>query len=467
MFETGPARAPKTIRSGRQNQLGQAMGPKGRQTRRRLLDAIEGLLSTVPVRDLRVAPIVKAARTSTATFYVYFNDVPEAVLALIGEVSQSPPNLLALMSQDWDADQAFALAHEFAASYIDHYKAHEALFRVRNLASDEGDERFTEQRINAIMPLITLMIARIRTRRDRGELPADLNPDSAAGALLAMIERIAVFRPAYAGVGVNRARLLDVAATFAVLLFSRGPMIFPDSAPALFSAKAKAPGSAATEAPLRAVSNLNPKNLNGQEVGVKGATTRRRILEAVKVLLQSAPLRDVRVSDIVREANTSNSTFYLYYQSVTEAVLAIVGEISQATPELVERLGTQAEDGCDGEAAEAFVSAYVEDWQVNRAALRIRALAIDEGDDRFAKARNDSTRELVDLLTQRVAKTQARGGLPLELHPRSVAVSFFSMLDRLAVTPNVRGAANVSTLSRAAAYFLWILLSGIPESRRA
>jgi len=39
---------------------------------------------------------VRRADTSTATFYVYFNDVSAAVLALIGELTQSPPGLLSL-----------------------------------------------------------------------------------------------------------------------------------------------------------------------------------------------------------------------------------------------------------------------------------------------------------------------------------------------------------------------------------
>src|SRR5262245_41368557 len=65
---------------------GRSLGPRGVETRRRLLDATRVLLETHGVRDLRVVDIAREVGTSPATFYQYFRDVEEAVLALAAEV---------------------------------------------------------------------------------------------------------------------------------------------------------------------------------------------------------------------------------------------------------------------------------------------------------------------------------------------------------------------------------------------
>ena len=65
---------------------GRALGRRGAQTRRRLLDATAELLETHGIRDLRVVDIARAVGSSPATFYQYFRDVEEAVLALAEEV---------------------------------------------------------------------------------------------------------------------------------------------------------------------------------------------------------------------------------------------------------------------------------------------------------------------------------------------------------------------------------------------
>jgi AcrR family transcriptional regulator len=61
---------------------GRALGQRGARTRRRLLDATSQLLETEGIRDLRVVEIARVVGTSPATFYQYFRDVDDAVLAL-------------------------------------------------------------------------------------------------------------------------------------------------------------------------------------------------------------------------------------------------------------------------------------------------------------------------------------------------------------------------------------------------
>ena len=211
----GRGRRPKA----RTNQNGQAMGAKGLQTRRRLVEATEALLKTTPGRDLRVAEIAKAANTSTSTFYLYFQDVAEAVLAVANGVSQSTPEFMAQLAAAWDPETAYDRAQAFVESYVDYWSAHAAVFRVRNLAADEGDARFIAARGHAVRPMLQLMAARIRERQAAGGLPADLHAPSAAGALMAMLERMGALQDN--GIGpedVTRARLVHAAAFVTAVL---------------------------------------------------------------------------------------------------------------------------------------------------------------------------------------------------------------------------------------------------------
>src|SRR5690606_24004412 len=163
--------------------------------------------------------IVKAAKTSSATFYLYFQDVSEVVLALIGEFNQAPPELFATLAKSWTGARGRKLAEEFVEIYIETWRARSALLRVRNMACDEGDIRFAEARRNAVTDILAIMAARILERQERGEVPATLDPAAAAGALLALLERIAALPESMPGQADGSEKLHSAAVFFAMTLF--------------------------------------------------------------------------------------------------------------------------------------------------------------------------------------------------------------------------------------------------------
>lgn len=459
-------------KGGTQNQLGQVMGAKGAQTRQRLLAATEELLKTTSLRDLAVTQIVRGAQTSVATFYVYFNDVSEAVLALISEHTQSPPSLLALFADPWPDDEAYDRANEFVAAYIENWRSKASLFRVRNLASDEGDWRFSEVRISAVSPLINAVGERIAARQRAGELPADLHPSSAAGALLAMIERIAVLPLSLPSqLGVTRRHLIEAAVFFAVLLLGGAPM---GGASSNSPRTEIAAGSPPLEpAPLwrkgavvkaRARGAAGWVNQHGQAMGEKGVRTRRRLLDATEHLLRTKPIMDVGVADIAKEAAASPATFYLYFPDVSEAVLALVAELTQSTPQLMLLAAASGRAQSD-EKAQEFVHSYIAHWRSHGPLFRVRNLAADEGDERFNRVRSAAIGPLTELVSAQVAECQARGRLPASLHPVAATGAVLAMIERLAVTPNIvpSGAVNLQTLSRACGFMLAALTQGVRD----
>jgi AcrR family transcriptional regulator len=200
------------------------MGAKGQQTRQRLLEATAELVQTKPLRELTVSDITRRAKTATSTFYLYFPDASEAVLAVARGVSQSTPELLELLEAPWPADQIQAKAETFALSYAEHWQRHRAVFRVRNLAADEGDERFVAVRRHAISPLLNAAARRIQKNQEDGFVPADLHPHSTAGALLAMLERLSsVSYDTTNEYEVSPAKVLHAVAYFAQMLLGGGP----------------------------------------------------------------------------------------------------------------------------------------------------------------------------------------------------------------------------------------------------
>lgn len=462
MADVKPSVRRKSAVLGPQNQLGQVMGAKGAKTRRRLLDATEELLKTTSLRDLRVTQIVRAAKTSAATFYVYFNDVSEAVLALIGELTQSPPSIMSLVTDPWEESQGYERCQAFVAAYVDNWRANASLFRVRNMASDEGDQRFSQVRINSIAPLIQALSARIEAHRAAGRLPADLHPTAAAGALLAMIERLAVVPLVAVRAGVTRRTLMESAAFFATLLMGGRVSEAPSARMPLPVEVNDVRADAAAGQAVRSSLAAGRINQQGQAMGEKGARTRRRLLEATDHLLRTRPLLELSVADIAKGAETSPATFYLYFPDVSEAVLAVISEISQSTPHLL-ALATAAGEGPDGDLkAQEFVHAYIAHWRNHGPLFRVRNLAADEGDERFLKVRNEAIRPLLEMLTQKVEKGQVPGGATAHLHPRSAVAGLLSMIDRMAVTPNIipNSEVNLLTVGRAAGYYLAVLVSG-------
>ena len=167
------------------------MGAKGLNTRLRLIDAAVGLLETTTLAGLRVADIAAASGTSTAAFYKYFPDASAAVLAAVENCHQSTEALLLLASCDWQPSEAFSKAQAFVKLYTEVWQSNAAILRVRNLAAEEGDARFSAAREHAVRPLQDALAARFAKAQAQGQVPREIYPNAAAGAIIALLERMA------------------------------------------------------------------------------------------------------------------------------------------------------------------------------------------------------------------------------------------------------------------------------------
>jgi len=191
---------------------GRALGRRGAATRGRLLDATAELLETHGIRDLRVVDIARAVGSSPATFYQYFRDVEDAVLALAESVGENLAPITEPLARSWLDGDGLASARELVSQFIQYWDAHRAVLRTRNLAAQEGDERFRAARVVALTPLHEGLASKIEESRQAGLVQRELSPLAAAVALFATMERMAAFHRQYESHGLPSADLVEATA---------------------------------------------------------------------------------------------------------------------------------------------------------------------------------------------------------------------------------------------------------------
>lgn len=209
------------------DQGGRPLGPRAQQTRQRILDATVKLLEEKPMRDLRVIDIARRIGTSPATFYQYFKDVEDVVVHLANEASEQTPEIVGLIHGDWSGRAGHQRARRLAELVIQHWERYAAILRVRNNASDEGDERFRRVRLRAMMPIVYAFkeeIERSQALADdsRAEAASEasgewqggrVDPTAGATALTSLLERLAMYHSAIENIGGTREDLIETAAT--------------------------------------------------------------------------------------------------------------------------------------------------------------------------------------------------------------------------------------------------------------
>jgi AcrR family transcriptional regulator len=195
---------------------GRPLGRRGAQTRRRLLDATVKLLATRGVRDLRVVDISRAIGSSPATFYQYFRDVDEAVLALAEETGQEIAPLAGLLREPWVGEAALGAARSLVEGFVDYWDRHRAILRVRNLAAQEGDDRFRAVRAATLRPFMEGVSALVAAAQARGDVAPEVSPLAASAALVALIERMAAFHADLEALGIARGDLVETTARIIV-----------------------------------------------------------------------------------------------------------------------------------------------------------------------------------------------------------------------------------------------------------
>lgn len=160
----------------------------------------------------------------------------------------------------------------------------------------------------------------------------------------------------------------------------------------------------------------------------KGDAAEQAILETAERLLQAAPLSDVSVEAIARGAGISRSSFYFYFASKEDVLLALV---DQATAWLEERVAaataTVAEDPQRGIADGIEATALL--WREHAGVLRA-AIATAATDERVRAAWDAMLRRFVDLNAAMIRAERDRGGAAGEAAPEELATALVLLSER-------------------------------------
>lgn len=169
---------------------GRVPGRRGRATRDKLLKATADLLDKKSYRDLTVVEIAKRARTSTATFYQYFEDVEVALVELARELTDEAPQLVEIIeTEDW---------LKLVDAFVDLWERHSAILRVVDLATAEGDLRFRNIRTH-LLSQVTDALRDAIVRADGN----DVEPRAQAATLVSLLAHVAEHRYGYEFWGIR------------------------------------------------------------------------------------------------------------------------------------------------------------------------------------------------------------------------------------------------------------------------
>jgi AcrR family transcriptional regulator len=160
------------------------------------------------------------------------------------------------------------------------------------------------------------------------------------------------------------------------------------------------------------VERVQRQNKLGQGISPKGEATRLNLMTATLQLLTDQSPLALSVHSIAREAGTSPATFYVYFKSVREVILALVETLR--APYLRDVLPTveTAWHGGSEDHVRAFVLAYFTFWDQNRRLLAVRNLEADLGDEEFISYRVDMSLPVVDALADRILDTPSHQAMP-------------------------------------------------------
>ena len=161
---------------------GRELRARGRRTMQRLLDAGSAVFAERGYHAARVDDVVKAARTSHGTFYLYFASKEDLFRALAIDVATRMAALAAEFPAIEPGAEGRAAIREWLERFQDLYEHSGAVIRTWTEA-EMSDSEFGRIGGDLVIEFTARLAARIR--------PAgpDLDPQYAAMAFVALVER--------------------------------------------------------------------------------------------------------------------------------------------------------------------------------------------------------------------------------------------------------------------------------------
>jgi AcrR family transcriptional regulator len=173
-----PAGGGKTISEDRE------LRSQGRRTRAKLLDAGMAVLADRGYHAARVDDIVKKAEVSHGTFYLYFSNKPELLVAMAEQCAEEMSGVIAALGPVTPDAAGRATVRAWLQDFVDTYARYGVVIRAW-MEDTVSDPRLVELGSRTFGAVADTLVERVR---EAGAMPSD---DAGLGtaALLALIER--------------------------------------------------------------------------------------------------------------------------------------------------------------------------------------------------------------------------------------------------------------------------------------
>jgi AcrR family transcriptional regulator len=170
---------------------GRIAGKRGQATRARLLECLGEMLVAQSYRSITVIDVARLAGTSPATFYQYFPDIETAIIEIANDMAKDGAHLKELADgRVWAGKSGMQAAEALVDGFLDFWKQHEAILRVVDLATAEGDKRFHKIRMKILNNVTLSLSDAMAALGDSGRADDLMPPTATAGALVAMLASI-------------------------------------------------------------------------------------------------------------------------------------------------------------------------------------------------------------------------------------------------------------------------------------
>jgi AcrR family transcriptional regulator len=183
--------------------------PQGRRTVAQLLEAGVAVFAALGYQSARVEDVVRAANTSHGTFYLYFANKDDLLLALAEQCSEDMNHLAERLGPVGRGPEGRAELRAWIAEFAATYERHAAVIRAWSEQQVQGPA-IAAHGVRAFSQLTSLLVLRLREAAPRRPGARRLAATEAI-ALLALLERFTYYR-ASVGLVLDEHQWLDTLA---------------------------------------------------------------------------------------------------------------------------------------------------------------------------------------------------------------------------------------------------------------
>jgi AcrR family transcriptional regulator len=168
----------------------------------------------------------------------------------------------------------------------------------------------------------------------------------------------------------------------------------------------------------------------GRALGAQGQQTVRKLLAAGLAELDERGFQAVRVDDVVRRANTSHGTFYLYFANKDDLFKALLQDALHDMGVITDEFPVVTSNAAGRAALRRWVERFCDTYAAHSTVIRILSQAEIVGEEVWGDGLKLLFR-LAEAITQGMTAAGDSAGRELAEHAELTAVACLMMLERV------------------------------------